>query len=114
MFFLFSSIEQITKELSNLVTFNFEKELQLVSNNITWFWDLARNYSRFETTKLDLADSLSINKTTAVEDMLEILSSRLDQMAFGPMREQMKLAEDKLRQWYGVEIISWPVRTSSW
>ena len=90
---------QLSDSEDSLISFNFEKELEPVVNNITWFDALLRNYSRFDTTKLTLAENISAETTTAVSEMLQTLNNRIELLAFDPVRNQIRNARKNFRDW---------------
>lgn len=91
---------QISNTVSELTSFEFDLELEPVLSNITWFRTLLRNYSRFETTKLELAENVSATTTTAVAEMLTTMTTRMELLAFEPMRNRIRNAKSHLRDWY--------------
>ena len=85
--------------MNSIVTFDFDKELENVQRNISWVDSLLRNYSRFDTSKLALAENISAETTTAISEMLLTLNSRMELRAFDPMRNQIRNARNNFREW---------------
>ena len=104
-FKIHSLLSQLSDSVDSLISFQFEKELEPVINNISYFDALLRNYSRFDMTKLVLADNVSAETTTAVMEMLQTLNNRMELQAFDPVRNQIRNARKNFRDWWVLEFV---------
>ena len=86
--------------------FNFDDVLDLVWNdletinsNISYFEDLLTKYSRNDTTKLDIASSLTAVNHAHLEDALSSILSRIDTQAVEPLHNMMRTSRVNIKKW---------------
>ncbi len=83
----------------DIISFEFDIELDPISGNITWFEDVLTNYSHNVSPKLQLANQISASMTSSISELLESLKSKMDLLAFEPMRNRIRTTKLDIRNW---------------
>ena len=90
---------QTSNNVNDIMAFDFEKELETIIGNITWFATILQNYSYNISPKLEVANKISASLMTTLSEKLESIENRLELLAFEPMRNEIRTVKKKLRNW---------------
>ena len=75
-------------------------ELETIKFSIAYFEGLLTKYSRNDTSKLDMASSITVANSTQLEEVLGNILAKIDSHAWEPLKFRMRNSKLNIKEWY--------------
>ena len=102
-----ANLDESEKYLEQDFYFNYDEvldlirsELEIINSSIAYFEGLLIKYSRNDTSKLDMASSITADNRTQLEEVLGSILARIDSHAWEPLKTRMGNSKLNIKKWY--------------